>query len=96
MGNYILLLTRASKVEENVEKSAEIKYYSYNMPAKPFIKWVGGKSQLLDKIKEKYPGEIKGVPAGAVGLFALRCRSFRRDILSLWNFGATIPHAGNV
>lgn len=25
---------------------------------KPFIKWVGGKSQLLDKIREKYPSEI--------------------------------------
>ncbi|WP_147613512.1 DNA adenine methylase [Treponema pectinovorum] len=26
---------------------------------KPFIKWVGGKSQLLDKIREKYPSKIE-------------------------------------
>ena len=29
------------------------------MLAKPFIKWVGGKSQLLNEIREKYPQEIK-------------------------------------
>lgn len=27
--------------------------------AKPFIKWVGGKSQLLEEIKEKYPQNIE-------------------------------------
>ena len=29
------------------------------MLAKPFIKWVGGKSQLLEAIKEKYPPKIE-------------------------------------
>ena len=29
------------------------------MLAKPFIKWVGGKSQLLEKIEEKYPQKIE-------------------------------------
>ncbi len=29
------------------------------MLAKPFIKWVGGKSQLLDEIREKYPPKIE-------------------------------------
>ena len=29
------------------------------MLAKPFIKWVGGKSQLLEKIREKYPSKIE-------------------------------------
>ena len=27
--------------------------------AKPFVKWVGGKSQLLDEIREKYPQKIE-------------------------------------
>ncbi|MGP1439971.1 MAG: DpnII family type II restriction endonuclease [Treponema sp.] len=29
------------------------------MLTKPFIKWVGGKSQLLEKIREKYPSKIE-------------------------------------
>ncbi len=29
------------------------------MLAKPFIKWVGGKSQLLEAIREKYPSKIE-------------------------------------
>ena len=29
------------------------------MVAKPFIKWVGGKSQLLEEIREKYPSKIE-------------------------------------
>lgn len=27
--------------------------------AKPFVKWVGGKTQLLDEIREKYPQTIE-------------------------------------
>lgn len=29
------------------------------MQAHPFVKWAGGKSQLLEKIREKYPQKIK-------------------------------------
>lgn len=29
------------------------------MLAKPFVKWVGGKSQLLEEIREKYPAKIE-------------------------------------
>ena len=29
------------------------------MLAKPFVKWVGGKSQLLEEIREKYPSKIE-------------------------------------
>ena len=27
--------------------------------AKPFVKWVGGKSQLLEEIRKKYPLQIE-------------------------------------
>ncbi len=37
--------------------------------------------------------ENQCVPAKAVGLSALRHRSFRRNFQLLWNFGAPIPHA---
>ena len=36
-----------------------MQYNLYIMLAKPFIKWVGGKSQLLEEIKEKYPPKIE-------------------------------------
>ncbi len=29
------------------------------MTAKPFIKWVGGKTQLLDEIRKFYPERIE-------------------------------------
>ena len=29
------------------------------MKAKPFVKWVGGKSQLLEEIRKKYPQKIE-------------------------------------
>ena len=29
------------------------------MTIKPFIKWAGGKSQLLDEIRKKYPSKIE-------------------------------------
>ena len=48
------------------------------MLAKPFIKWVGGKSQLLDEIREKYPSKIEKycepfVGGGAVLFDILSC-----------------------
>ena len=42
-----------------MEKFNKIGYNLYIMLAKPFIKWVGGKSQLLEEIKEKYPPKIE-------------------------------------
>ena len=48
------------------------------MLAKPFIKWVGGKSQLLDEIRDKYPSKIEKycepfVGGGAVLFDVLSC-----------------------
>lgn len=33
--------------------------YDNNLGAKPFLKWVGGKSQLLSTILDKFPKDIK-------------------------------------
>ena len=45
---------------ENIEtqKVSDL-FYEYNVGAKPFLKWVGGKRQLLDKFSELYPEELK-------------------------------------
>ena len=32
------------------------------MTCKPFVKWVGGKTQILDKIHSHIPDIIKGMP----------------------------------
>ena len=40
-------------VEKNIEFFVKIKYNYFVMLAKPFIKWIGGKSQLLEEIREK-------------------------------------------
>ena len=45
--------------KKRVENLKKMEYNSFNMLAKPFIKWVGGKSQLLDEIREKYPSKIE-------------------------------------
>ncbi|HOK52266.1 MAG TPA: DNA adenine methylase [Bacteroidales bacterium] len=39
--------------------SVEDLFNPYNVGAKPFLKWAGGKGQLLDKFKEIYPKELK-------------------------------------
>ena len=55
------------------------------MLAKPFIKWVGGKSQLLEEIREKYPSKIEKycepfVGGGAV-LFDVLSRFQTKEVL---------------
>ena len=39
--------------------SVEDLFYKYKLGAKPFLKWVGGKRQLLKKFEELYPTELK-------------------------------------
>jgi DNA adenine methylase len=34
-------------------------FYKYKLGAKPFLKWVGGKRQLLEQLEELYPFELK-------------------------------------
>ena len=53
--------------------------------AKPFVKWAGGKSQLLDEIREKYPSRIEKycepfVGGGAV-LFDVLQKSHPEQVL---------------
>ena len=54
------------------------------MLARPFIKWVGGKSQLLEKIREKYPSKIEKYCEPFVGgavLFDLLSKFQPRTVL---------------
>lgn len=41
------------------ENKAEDLFYEYRLGAKPFLKWVGGKRQLLDQFEDLYPTELK-------------------------------------
>lgn len=34
-------------------------FYEYKLGAKPFLKWVGGKRQLLEQFEKLYPIELK-------------------------------------
>ncbi len=43
--------------EKNTE--ANDLFYEYNLGAKPFLKWVGGKRQLLEQFEKLYPIELK-------------------------------------
>ena len=43
------------------------------MLAKPFVKWVGGKSQLLDDIEKKYPSKPEKYCEPFVGGGFCRC-----------------------
>lgn len=41
------------------ETNAKDLFYKYNIGAKPFMKWVGGKRQLLNQFDSLYPSELK-------------------------------------
>lgn len=45
--------------EENITGNTADIFQSYTNKAKPFLKWAGGKGQLLTKFQELYPQELK-------------------------------------
>ena len=53
------MLTRTGVADRIVEIFGKIQYITIMTVAKPFIKWVGGKSQLIEEIREKYPSKIE-------------------------------------
>lgn len=46
------------KKQESTSKVKDL-FYEYCLGAKPFLKWAGGKNQLLPVIKQLYPQELK-------------------------------------
>tara|TARA_R110002033_G_scaffold99600_3_gene148023 strand:- start:2510 stop:3484 length:975 start_codon:yes stop_codon:yes gene_type:complete len=45
--------------KESEPSIVEDLFYEYNVGAKPFLKWVGGKRQLLNDFQDLYPNELK-------------------------------------
>ena len=44
--------------DDNLSKVEDL-FNPYNVGARPFLKWAGGKGQLLDKFQELYPKQLK-------------------------------------
>ncbi len=44
---------------KNKETKVSDLFYEYKLGAKPFLKWVGGKRQLLSQFEALYPIELK-------------------------------------
>jgi DNA adenine methylase len=47
------------KIKEENPSKAEDLLNPYNLGARPFLKWAGGKGQLLDKFQDLYPKQLK-------------------------------------
>lgn len=47
------------KIKDEKTSSVEDLFNPYNVGAKPFLKWAGGKGQLLEKFQELYPKQLK-------------------------------------
>jgi DNA adenine methylase len=47
------------KIKDEKPSIVEDLFNPYNVGARPFLKWAGGKGQLLDKFRELYPKQLK-------------------------------------
>ncbi|MCX7929006.1 MAG: Dam family site-specific DNA-(adenine-N6)-methyltransferase [Patescibacteria group bacterium] len=47
------------KIKDEKPSTVEDLFNPYNVGAKPFLKWAGGKGQLLDKFKDFYPKQLR-------------------------------------
>jgi len=47
------------KIKDNNLQKVEDLFNPYDVGAKPFLKWAGGKGQLLERFQELYPKELK-------------------------------------
>ncbi len=47
------------KIEDNEIPKVEDLFNPYNVGARPFLKWAGGKGQLLNKFQKLYPKQLK-------------------------------------
>lgn len=47
------------KISDTTESVVKDLFNPYNVGAKPFLKWAGGKGQLLEKFQELYPEKLK-------------------------------------
>ena len=47
------------KIKNNIIRPVEDFYISNNLGAKPFLKWAGGKTQLLPRFQQLYPEALK-------------------------------------
>ncbi len=50
---------KAYEISDKKSSNMNDLFYEYKLGAKPFLKWVGGKRQLLEQFEELYPIELK-------------------------------------
>ncbi len=57
--NRIMAIETKYQTSETTESVVQDLFNPYNVGAKPFLKWAGGKGQLLDRFQELYPEKLK-------------------------------------
>ncbi len=56
---FLIMLKKHSIIVDKFPIESEDLFQPYNLGAKPFLKWAGGKGQLLQKFQNLYPQELK-------------------------------------